>query len=40
VLHDTAWRIRGAHGAAARLGLNPTTLESRMKKLGLARPGA
>jgi formate hydrogenlyase transcriptional activator len=39
VLQDTAWRIRGAHGAAARLGLNPTTLESRIKKLGLARPG-
>jgi formate hydrogenlyase transcriptional activator len=40
VLHDTGWRIRGMHGAAARLGLKPTTLESRMKKLGLARPGA
>jgi formate hydrogenlyase transcriptional activator len=40
VLHDTGWRIRGEHGAAARLGLKPTTLESRMKKLGLARPGA
>jgi transcriptional regulator with GAF, ATPase, and Fis domain len=39
VLHDTAWRIRGAHGAAARLGLKPTTLESRIKKLGLTRPG-
>jgi formate hydrogenlyase transcriptional activator len=38
-LNDTAWRIRGAHGAAARLGLKPTTLESRMKKLGLTRPG-
>jgi transcriptional regulator with GAF, ATPase, and Fis domain len=39
VLHDTAWRIRGPHGAAARLGLKPTTLESRMKKLELTRPG-
>jgi formate hydrogenlyase transcriptional activator len=32
------WRIRGAGGAAERLGLRPTTLESRMKKLGLSRP--
>jgi transcriptional regulator with GAF, ATPase, and Fis domain len=40
VLQETGWRIRGAHGTAARLGLKPTTLESRMKKLGLVRPGA
>jgi formate hydrogenlyase transcriptional activator len=40
VLHDTSWRIRGPHGAAARLGLKPTTLESRIKKLGLSRPGS
>lgn len=40
VLHDTGWRIRGPHGAAARLGLKPTTLESRIKKLGLSRPGS
>jgi formate hydrogenlyase transcriptional activator len=40
VLHDTGWRIRGAYGAAARLGLKPTTLESRIKKLGLSRPGS
>jgi transcriptional regulator with GAF, ATPase, and Fis domain len=39
VLHDTGWRIRGPHGAAARLGLKPTTLESRIRKLGLTRPG-
>jgi len=39
VLHETSWRIRGPHGAAARLGLKPTTLESRIRKLGLARPG-
>jgi formate hydrogenlyase transcriptional activator len=38
VLHETAWRIRGPHGAAARLGLKPTTLESRIRKLGLTRP--
>jgi formate hydrogenlyase transcriptional activator len=39
VLNSTGWRIRGAHGAAAHLGIKPTTLESRMKKLGLTRPG-
>ena len=38
VLEATAWRIRGAGGAADRLGLAPTTLESRMTKLGLTRP--
>jgi transcriptional regulator with GAF, ATPase, and Fis domain len=40
VLDMTRWRIRGANGAADRLGLRPTTLESRMAKLGLTRPRA
>ena len=40
VLDMTHWRIRGANGAADRLGLRPTTLESRMAKLGLQRPRA
>src|SRR5262245_39401458 len=40
VLETTGWRIRGADGAAERLGLRPTTLETRMAKLGLARPRA
>lgn len=39
VLDRTGWRIRGAGGAAALLGLKPTTLEARMKKLGVRRPG-
>jgi len=30
------WRIRGTNGAAALLNMKPTTLESRIKKLGLA----
>ncbi|UGA43956.1 sigma 54-interacting transcriptional regulator [Bradyrhizobium quebecense] len=30
------WRIRGANGAAALLKMKPTTLESRIKRLGLA----
>jgi transcriptional regulator with GAF, ATPase, and Fis domain len=39
VLNETGWRIRGPRGAAARLGLKPTTLEARIKNLGLTRPG-
>ncbi len=39
VLEITGWRIRGTGGAAERLGLKPTTLETRMAKLGLKRPG-
>jgi len=38
VVESTCWRIRGSGGAAERLGLPPTTLETRMAKLGLARP--
>ena len=37
-LEQTGWRIRGPAGAATLLGLKPTTLESRIKKLGLQRP--
>ena len=37
-LEQTGWRIRGPAGAAHLLGLKPTTLESRIKKLGLQRP--
>jgi formate hydrogenlyase transcriptional activator len=39
VLESTGWRIRGTGAAAERLGLKPTTLETRMAKLGLKRPG-
>jgi transcriptional regulator with GAF, ATPase, and Fis domain len=38
ILTRTRWRIRGGHGAAALVGLKPTTLESRMQKLGIRRP--
>jgi transcriptional regulator of acetoin/glycerol metabolism len=34
-LQRSGWRIRGAKGAAELLGIKPTTLESRIKKLGL-----
>jgi formate hydrogenlyase transcriptional activator len=37
VLDKTSWRIRGTGQAAEILGLKPTTLESRMAKLGLKR---
>ncbi len=40
VLESAGWRIRGMGGAAERLGLRPTTLETRMAKLGLIRPKA
>ena len=35
VLHATRWRVSGPNGAATILGLKPTTLLSRMKKLGI-----
>jgi transcriptional regulator with GAF, ATPase, and Fis domain len=38
VLESTGWRIRGVGGAADQLGLKPTTLETRIAKLGLKRP--
>ena len=38
VLERTGWRIRGKHGAAEQLGLRPTTLQSKLKRLGIARP--
>jgi formate hydrogenlyase transcriptional activator len=34
-LESTGWRIKGAHGAAKRLDLQPSTLYSRMQKLGI-----
>jgi transcriptional regulator with GAF, ATPase, and Fis domain len=40
VLESAGWRVRGSGGAADRLGLRPTTLETRMAKLGLTRPKA
>jgi transcriptional regulator with GAF, ATPase, and Fis domain len=38
VLRKTGWKIKGIDGAAELLGLRPTTLVSRMEKLGLKRP--
>ncbi|MEO7769131.1 MAG: helix-turn-helix domain-containing protein, partial [Ferruginibacter sp.] len=39
VLKKTNWKVSGEKGAAKILGLNPTTLEARMKKLGIKRDG-
>lgn len=37
ILNATRWRIRGEKGAAKIMDLKPTTLESKMKKLGIYR---
>jgi formate hydrogenlyase transcriptional activator len=39
VLERTGWVVEGPRGAAAALGVRPSTLRSRMKKLGVRRPG-
>jgi formate hydrogenlyase transcriptional activator len=39
VLRETGWVLGGPNGAAARLAMKRTTLQSKMKKLGIARPG-
>ena len=38
ILSETRWRINGKNGAAAILGLHPSTLRARMHKLGIVRP--
>lgn len=40
VLNETNWVIAGPHGAAARLEMKRSTLNFRMKKLGIVRPGS
>ncbi len=37
-LRQTEWRIAGAKGAAVLLGIKRTTLQARMRKLGIRRP--
>ena len=39
VLQRCGWRVKGPGNAAERLGLNPSTLRGRMRKLGIQRPG-
>jgi len=38
VLRKTGWKIKGVDGAAELLGMKPTTLISRIEKMGLKRP--
>ena len=38
VLQFTKWRIEGAKGAAQILAMNPSTLRSRIRKLGIQKP--
>ena len=40
MLEQTHWQIEGQRGAAVRLGINPSTLRSRMRKLGIEKPWA
>ncbi len=40
VLRDCGWKVKGSGNAAERLGLNPSTLRSRMKRLGIERPAS
>src|SRR4030095_13602321 len=40
VLNETKWVIHGSKGAAEVLDINPSTLRSRMEKLGIKRPGS
>ncbi|PYQ37104.1 MAG: hypothetical protein DMG99_21420, partial [Acidobacteria bacterium] len=37
VLKETRGKISGPHGAAIRLGLKRTTLQSKMQRLGITR---
>jgi transcriptional regulator of acetoin/glycerol metabolism len=38
VLENLRWRVEGDNGAARVLGINPSTLRTRMGKLGIQRP--
>ena len=38
ILKNTNWKIKGPNGAAELLGVKPTTLFSRMKKMGIRPP--
>jgi chemotaxis protein methyltransferase CheR len=38
ICRKTRWRIEGPAGAARILGLKPSTLRSRLKKLGIQKP--
>jgi PAS domain S-box-containing protein len=37
-LEESNWKVEGQHGAAESLGVNPSTLRTKMRKLGIKRP--
>ena len=37
-LRETGWVVAGPKGAAARLGMKRSTLQEKMRKLGISRP--
>ncbi|CAM2070142.1 Sigma 54-interacting transcriptional regulator [Sulfidibacter corallicola] len=39
VLNRVDWQVEGSDGGASILGMNPSTLRSKIKKLGISRPG-
>lgn len=39
VLRETGWVVGGPKGAAVRLGMKRSSLQNKMKKLGISRPG-
>jgi formate hydrogenlyase transcriptional activator len=38
ILTETKWRIEGKDGAAAILGIHPSTLRARLHKFSIVRP--
>jgi formate hydrogenlyase transcriptional activator len=38
LLEQTHWKVSGKNGAAEILGLDPSTLRARMRKLGIRQP--
>jgi formate hydrogenlyase transcriptional activator len=38
-LEESGWRVGGPKGAASRLGISRTTLQSKMQRLRISRPG-
>lgn len=40
VIEECGWKLKGEGNAAARLGMKPSTLRHRLRKLGIERPGS
>jgi transcriptional regulator with GAF, ATPase, and Fis domain len=37
-MEDSGWKVEGRNGAAHKLGLKPSTLRNKMKRLQISRP--